>query len=420
MLVILMILLNVTLWQRPLIAGWLGARALRFASDDNSGVAARYIDWSRFVWRQSPEAAMAAARLARRASRMDEFALQLKRARYLGISAERADQEAWLASAQGGQLRQVGEKLSELIETSGGDGPQICEAFAQGYIRMRDFNSAITLLKAWAKDYPTDARPYAWIGLIHAEMQSNEEAEDAFRNALRLDQRNARAAQGLGALLVDLKRPSEAVPFFRIALDNPAVGPEAVVGLASSLQAMSKTDEALSVLQETLKRFPKNFSILGATADAFIKEGKYGEAEKLLAGEIKSGTRRRELRYFYAIALRGMGRVEEATEHFAYAAEANEKIVEANHRIAEVAERPNDAELRYGIGDTFLRFGNIEDGLMWLNSALEIDPNHRSTHRSLAEYYAQHTAENANFIALAQHHGALSEVSGSQLPESKR
>ncbi len=361
---------------------------------------------------------MAAARLARRESRMDEFALQLKRARYLGISAERADQEAWLASAQGGQLRQVGEKLSELIETSGGDGPQICEAFAQGYIRMRDYNSALTLLTAWAKDYPSDARPYAWIGLINAELQTNEAAEDAFRNALRLDQRNARAAQGLGALLFDLKRPSEAIPFFRIAIDNQAVGPEAVVGLANSLQAMSLAEESIAVLEAGSKRFPKNYGILAATADAFIKEGNFGEAEMLLEAKIKLGTRRRELRYMYAIALRGLGRAEEAKEHFAYAAEANEKIVEANHRIAEVSENPDDVELRFGIGDTHLRFGNIEDGLMWLNSALEINPNHRASHLSLAEYYQQNTVENPNFVALAQHHSAMAEVSRSQLPET--
>ena len=175
----------------------------------------RYIEWSQFVWRQSPEAALASARLARRASDLDEFARQLKRARYLGIAGERADREEYLASAQSGHLRMVGDKLGEMIETSGADGPQICEAFAQGYIRMRDYNSAMTLLKAWASDYPTDARPYAWIGLIHSELQAGEAAEDAFRTALRLDKHNVRAAQGLGTLLFDLKRPSEAIPLFK-------------------------------------------------------------------------------------------------------------------------------------------------------------------------------------------------------------
>ncbi|MDX1928575.1 MAG: tetratricopeptide repeat protein [Pirellulaceae bacterium] len=412
MLVVLMILLNFTLWQRPLISAWLGARALKSASNDDSASAARYIEWSRLVWRQSPEAAMAAARMARRESKLDEFSLELKRARYLGISSERADREVFLASAQSGQLRQVEGQLSEMIETSGNDGPQICEAFAQGYMRMRDYSSALTLLKAWAKDYPSDARPYAWIGLIHAEMQSNEAAEDAFRTALRLDGKNARAAQGLGSLLFELKRPSEAVPFFRVALDNEAVGPEAVVGLANSLQSLSKAEEAMSVLETGAKRFPGNDSILGATADAYIKQGRYGDAEKLLAAKIRSGTRRRELRYFYAIALRGLDRADEAVEHFSYAAEANEKMVEANHRVAEVADRPNDAQLRSSIGETYLKYGNIEDGLMWISSSLEINPDNYSAHLALADYYKTHSRENPKFIPLAQQHRAIADALG--------
>ena len=418
MLVVLMILLNATLWQRPLIAGWLGARALKSASADDSGSATRYIEWSQFVWRQSPEAALAAARLARRASDLDEFARQLKRARYLGIAGERADREEYLASAQAGYLRLVGDKLAELIETSGADGPQICEAFAQGYIRLRDYNSAMTLLTAWASDYPADARPHAWIGLINSELQASEAAEDAFRTALRLDKHNARAAQGLGNLLFDLKRPNEAIPLFKIAVeDKEKVIPEAIVGLAKSLQAMSKSDEAMSVLQEGMKQFPDNYGILGAAADAFIKEGQYGKAEKILELKIKAGTRRREIRYMYAIALRGLGRTEEAAEHFAYAAEANDKIIEANNRIAQVAQRPDDAELRFSIGDPHLRYGNIEDGLMWLNSALEIDQNHVPSHTSLADYYQQNMAGSAKYAFLAQQHRAMAEIGRNAQPK---
>ena len=50
MLVVLLILLNFTLWQRPLIAGWLGDRALKSASNDDAKTASSYIEWSRFVW----------------------------------------------------------------------------------------------------------------------------------------------------------------------------------------------------------------------------------------------------------------------------------------------------------------------------------------------------------------------------------
>jgi tetratricopeptide (TPR) repeat protein len=399
-----MILLNFTLWQRPLIAGWLGTLAMRSASQDDADSASRYLDWSRATWRQSPEAALAAARLARRSNELDKFALQLKHAQYLGAPAERIDREWWLASAQSGQLNSVKDKLGVLMETAGEDGPQVCEAFALGYMRMRDFNSALALLNAWATDYPNDARPHAWIGSIHSELQANEQAEKAFREALRIDEAHPRAAQGLGTLLLDLKRPSEAVPYFQLALTDPSVGPEASVGLANSLQALSNTAEATAVLQSALEQFPNNHSILGAAADALIKEGDYAEAEKLLEPDIQAGSMRRELRYFYAIALRGLGRVDEAKPHFDYAAEANEKIAEANRLIVEVSQRPQDAELRFRIGDAHLRYGNIEDGLMWLNGVLEIAPEHLATHSTLATFYLSQSGTNPSYIPLAQRH----------------
>lgn len=404
LLVVLMILLNFTLWQRPLIASWLGTLAMRSASQDDTDSASRYIDWSRAAWRQSPEAALAAARLARRGNELDKFALQIKHAQYLGAPAERIDREWWLASAQSGQLNSVKDKLGILMETAGEDGPQVCEAFALGYMRMRDFNSALALLNAWATDYPSDARPHAWIGSIHSELQANAQAEKAFREALRIDKAHPRAAQGLGTLLLDLKRPSEAVPYFQMALKDPSVGPEASVGLASSLQALSNTVEASAVLQSALERFPNSHSILGAAADALIKEGDYAAAEKLLAPDIQAGSKRRELRYFYAIALRGIGRVDDAKPHFDYAAEANEKISDANRIIVEVSQRPQDTELRFRIGDAHLRYGNTEDGLMWLNSVLELAPQHSATHAALAEFYQSQSGGNPSFIPLAQRH----------------
>jgi Tfp pilus assembly protein PilF len=414
MLVVLLILANFTLWRRPMIAHWLGTRALKSASDDDAAAAARFIRWSRVVWRQSPEAALASARLARRANDLDDFALQLKRAQYLGIDEERSNREYYLAMAQSGQMRLVGEKLNQLIDTAGGDEPQICEAYALGYMKQRDFRSALTLLEAWTKDFAADARPQALMGLIYAELQSNEQAEKAYRAALQLDPQNVRAALGLGNLLLELKRPEEAIPYLRLAVPDSQMAAEAAVGLASALQSLSGNEEAMTVLRSALEKQPQDDALQGALADALNKQGKYVEAERLLADDIKAGTKRRELRYFYAIALRGLGRIDEATEHFAYAAEANQVISDANRRIPEVGQRPGDVELRYGIGAAHLQYGNIEDGLSWLNSALEIDPQHLPSHRALAEFYSSQSANDAKNIPLAQRHAAF--LSGRDAP----
>jgi len=396
-------LINVAAWQRKPIAGWLGQSAIARAGSDPSR-ARQYISLAGLLWSDAPEIALARARLHRHEADLVEFRRDLQRARLLGIAPERADREQWMSLAQSGQMGIAGPQLINLLDTGGGEEAEICEAFALGYMRMRDFGAALALLEAWAQEAPEDARPHAWIGQIQAELMATEKAETAFRGALQLAPSNASAALGLGQLLLDLKRPAEAIEFFQLAAADESAGAAASAGLASSLQTQNRLAEAAQVLEVALKRFPDDYRLLVQKAEGFVEQGEYAAAEQLLRPEIESGSRRRELRYTYAVALRGIGRTEEAAEHFAYTSEAAQRTAAANQRIAAVAADPTNADLRYDIGQTHLTYGNIEDGLMWLQSALEIDPKHRPSHRALAEYYAEKTAQHPRYIGLAQRH----------------
>jgi Tfp pilus assembly protein PilF len=403
----LLLTLNVLAWQRKSIAGWVGRLAMARASQDQRGAADRYLGLAERISQDVPEVALAAARLHRRQGDMVEFGRQLRRAYHLGIASELADRERVLAAAQSGQMSVARPQLLPLLDTAGGDEAEICEAYAKGYMRTRDFAAALALLDGWATDFPTDARPHAWIGQIHTELQATEAAETAFRKALELDPDNASAALGLGQLLVNLKRHAEAAPLFRIATTDPAVGVAAAVGLANCLQAESQVGAASEVLSAALLQFPSDYRLIVEKANLEIEQGRFTEAEAALKPEIEAGTRRREIRYAYGMALRGLGKLDEATEHFEYAAEAAKQTGAANRRIGEVATSPDNVELRFEIGETQLRYGNIEDGLMWLQSVLDIDPNHRPTHRALAEYYESEVFRNPRMIALAQRHRLL-------------
>ena len=404
---LLLVVLNVLAWQRKSIAGWVGRLAMARASQDQREAANRYLGLADRISQDVPEVALASARLHRRQGDMVEFGRQLRRANYLGIAPELADRERVLAAAQSGQMSVAGPQLLSLLETAGGDAAEICEAYAKGYMRTRDFQAALTLLDGWATDFPRDARPHAWIGQIQAELRAAEAAEAAFRKSLELDPTNASAALGLGQLLVDLKRHADAAPLFRIAIADPAVGAAAAVGLANCLQTQSQVNAAAEVLRSALIQFPGDYRLIVEQANLEIEQGRFAEAEAALKPEIEAGTRRREIRYAYGMALRGLGKLEEATEHFDYAAEAAKQTGTANRRVAEVAAQSDNVELRYEIGETQLRYGNIEDGLMWLQSVLDIDPNHRPTHGALAEYYESEIFRNPQLIAPAQRHRLL-------------
>lgn len=401
---LLLFCLNLMILQRRPVAQGIAKQALALASQDNTDRAWSYIHAADWIWPGTAESAIASARIHRRSGDMGEFGKSLRLARFEGIAKERADREQTLAEAQLGQMKTAGPKMVELLETAGNEAGEICEAYAKGYMRIRDFNSALSLLEGWANELPNDARPHAWIGQIQAELQASEPAESAFRKALAIDPNNAQAALGLGQLMVDLKKPAESIPFFQIALSSKSLGPAAAVGLASSLQAESRAEEAEQVLRQASERFPDDYRLLVEKANLAIEQGRYAEAEELLRNDVKAGSKRREIRYAYALALRGLGKVEESVPHFEYSAEAARETSAANRKVREVADQPDNLQLRYEIGAAHLRYGNTEDGMMWLQSVLNIDPKHQPTHLALAEYYETQVSQNTKAIGLAQQH----------------
>lgn len=411
--VVFFLLLNVVVWQRERLGSWVGKIAIRQASLDNPQ-AERYIQLAEWIHRDAPEAAFARARRARRASDFDLFSRQLAISKYLGMDEERLKREQWYALAQGGQMRLVKDKLASLTDEPNGEEAEICEAFAIGFIRLRDFESALSLLSAWRLDFPNDARPHAWIGQIYADLKDTENAELSFRKALSLNSKNASAALGLGNLLLDVKRPDEAKTYFLQATLDKKFGVSATVGYANSLMASGNTEKAYSILSEAITSHPKDHQLLTSLATLLVERGEYQDAESLLRPAIEAGSLRRELRYAYALALRGLGRTDDAKMHFDYAAKSAEEIAKANQLIPEVANRSDDPELRFKIGAIHLQYGNTEDGLMWLGSVLELDPNHRPTHAALAEHYQRLIEEDPRAIIKARQHsmaaGAINKV----------
>lgn len=408
--VVLLVFVTFAVWQRKLIADWLGQYAVRFASMDRVSASETLIQLAHVLDRESPSAMVASARIQRRKGDLVGFGRDLRRAESLGALPKDIQLERALAIAESGQMGTARQLLFELLETAGGNESEICESYAKGYLRQRDYNAAFGLLEAWARDFPKDARAHAWTGQVYSELDLVDEAEGAFRRALELDPLNGQASLGLAELLMGQKNPFAAMPLFEVAANTERFGAAGSVGLASCLQANSRVGQAEEVLRDALARFPDDYRVLVEAANLSNEQGEYSKAESLLEKEIALGSNRREVRYAYAVALRGLGRVDEARVHFDYSAEAATQTAEANRRAADVASRPNDARLRFEIGNIHLRYGNIEDGLIWIHSALEISPDLSHAHDSLARYYESQISRDPRYIPLARKHRLLASA----------
>ncbi|MCA9069661.1 MAG: hypothetical protein KDA84_12090, partial [Planctomycetaceae bacterium] len=121
------------------------------------------------------------ARAYRRLGKFEKVHDQLLQAERAGFDPERIQRERWLTLAQSGRMREVELHLPTLLTSPGEDGPEICEAFVNGYFSTYRFDQGLQILDVWKKDFPDDPQPYVFSGQYYRHLEDWKKAEEAFR-----------------------------------------------------------------------------------------------------------------------------------------------------------------------------------------------------------------------------------------------
>ena len=144
-------------------------RALKDRDGDKALSAAR--EAVRLSPRQG-EAHFTLARAFRRQGQLDKVRESLEHAAKLGVPPDRIRREEWLALAQAGQMKEAQPHLSELLINPGDDGPDICEAYANGFFLTYRLDAAEQILDAWEKDFPQDPQPHVFRASMNSKMHN--------------------------------------------------------------------------------------------------------------------------------------------------------------------------------------------------------------------------------------------------------
>ncbi len=121
----------------------------------------------------------------------------------------------------------------------------------------------------------------AWVALGQAfkAAERSEDAERAYREAIRLDGMNPLARMGLGELMIAAGHPDEAIAEFELALTKHPALVAAHLGLGHALAFMGRDREALSRYRQALELRPKLPEAEFATGFVLARLGKLKEAE---------------------------------------------------------------------------------------------------------------------------------------------
>jgi tetratricopeptide (TPR) repeat protein len=121
----------------------------------------------------------------------------------------------------------------------------------------------------------------AWVALGQAlkAAERHEEAEKAYRQAIRFDGMNALARLGLGELKIAAGRPEEAAAEFGLALKRKPALIAAHLGLGNALACMGRNEEALERYEAALALRPRLAEGEFAAGFALARLGRNKEAE---------------------------------------------------------------------------------------------------------------------------------------------
>jgi tetratricopeptide (TPR) repeat protein len=376
----------VTFWE-PMAVYWRQSRARTRLQHRRNAEA---LDELRVALRhdlQNVETLLLLARTHRRLGNLARVSVLLGRAEALGGSERRIQRERRLALAQAGRLRETEPHLADMLINAGDDGPDICEAYVQGFFANLRNADALRLLDVWERSYPSDPQPIFMRAYLWQSMGHPAQAIALYRKGLDTAPQQTTMRRRLGEALVETGQIDGAETELSLCVKQAPDDPEIRYVLAQCAYARGDLEQARQRLDQTLKLAPGHLDARRLKGQTALALGKPDEA----LGELEAVVEQRPYdtlaREALGRALLALGRSDEAKGHLDFVAQAEPSISRLNRLLRESIIKPNDAELRYEIGTILFQYGPPEDAAKWMRAALELNPEHAGAHRALAAHF---------------------------------
>jgi tetratricopeptide (TPR) repeat protein len=273
--------------------------------------------------------------------------------------------------------------------------PKMSEAFLNlgMLLSEKDPAAAVAPLRRAVDLLPAQSRPRFLLG--HAQERAGDipGAVESYEGALHLDPSDVEAEIHLGNLYVSLKRYSDAETKFRAALELQPKSPQALLGLAQTLDAQKKP-EAAAVYRDYMAVRPDTPGAESRTVHLLLEQKQYdaalAELDRADAGKPPT-----------LDSLRSRADIQIAQKKW------DDSIVTLRKAIALA---PNDAQLHGGLGRVFMQKRDFPNAEKEIKAALQLDKNNLIYWKDLRTTY--YLAGNWSATLAAQDLLAKSETPG--------
>ncbi len=163
----------------------------------------------------------------------------------------------------------------------------------------------------------------------------------------------------------------------------------ALLGVAKCQLELARSGEAQAALDELLAAHSGNAAGLLLRGKLDLDRGAPAEALPWLKRAETAQPHDPDVTQSLVHTLSQLGRDAEAEKYRARFDDLRNWSGQLDDVATRAGRDPDNVALRHEAGTLCLRLGRDAEAVRWLASALEIDPDHKPTHRALADYHEQ-------------------------------
>ena len=376
----------------PSLRTWYHLRAARSETARfHNAQAIRHLQVCLDRWPNDPDVLFLAARAARRARNYAESERLLEKYQQLrGLDNESSSEQLLLTVERNVDRMAAQCWRSVEADPESSRSSLLFEALTRGYLRKYELTNARACLNHWLVSQPNCVQAHYLDGLFILDyLHAKNEAERSYRRALDLDPEHEEARLGLAFILVDTKTFSEAIDHLEYLKKRQPENLRLQMGLAECYAGSGDLTQAEQLADGVLAQEPRYAAAIALQGRLALQNGEYEQAETLLRCAVELAPSDRRARHNLINCLNRSGKTEEAQRHQKDIEERDKDLARFDEIVTkELPERPTDPSLHCTLGQLFLREGFAEEGLRWLQSALQIDPQYAPARQALKDYYA--------------------------------
>jgi predicted Zn-dependent protease len=380
------------------VAGWYGLRVYRFLRDRSVAqeALARYdfpearqrLASCLSLWPRDPLALLLATQAARREGLLEEAQDHLDRYRErVEKSTPEGALQGVLLLVQRGQVKEYVHTLIDYIEVRHPESEQILEALAQGCAHVYRLDEATFWTKQLLDRFPDNPTGRLLDAQTNETMRRRDRAIEIVRRLVEDYPQNDKARLYLAGLLVKTRKHDEAAEHFRELHRRQPSKIMPLLGLVRVLVTMEKEDEAKPFFEKLEQEHGDNSEALLEYARFALRQKRPGDAEPILRRALQLSPSDHEIHFELAVCLRQLDRPDESRKHVERHKEIQGDLMRLEKVFQAMVKAPSDPGPRLEAGQICMRNGQIAEGLRWLTGVLDLVPDHKPTHKILADHF---------------------------------